>query len=115
MKLIEIAQVPTLEYVTQIARDSFKSSRMCPRWAQVDQPQLTGNGMSFGIRDWGQWEMPEGEEDDGDYDFKVPTQETDQAAFKIIQGLRQQFPMFDFHYGSGEKNWIDIQIYPKKQ
>lgn len=65
------------------------------------------------IRDWGNWEVPEGEEDDGDYDWEVPTEKTAKAADALIKELNAKFPNFVIKHRFGEKNYINVDIKKK--
>lgn len=51
------------------------------------------------VRYLGAWEVPAGEEDDGDYDWKVPTAETHKALDAICSRL-------GYTYSVEEKEWI---------
>jgi len=67
----------------------------------------------FEVRDWGDWEVPPGEEDDGDYDWQQMTQETSNQLRTIITAARAKYPDFNIGVQSGEKNWIYIDVTPK--
>lgn len=55
-------------------------------------------------RDLGNWQVPAGEEDDGDYDWEEPTPET----YAKIQQVKAQFPGLCIDWS--EKNYIDFRF-----
>lgn len=78
---------------------------------QVDEPTFIGNNtMEFGIRDFGQWEMPEGEEDDGDYDWMVPKESTVAKLKAYLETAKKHHPFIEYDFHIGEKSWIYVSI-----
>jgi hypothetical protein len=54
------------------------------------------NGWYTGdVRYWGTWVVPDGEEDDGDYDWKVPTDDTSRKIDAIIKTIQAQYPALE--------------------
>lgn len=72
------------------------------------------DGEHMGVRYWGNWEVPEGEEDDGDYDWEVPTSDTMTKARKIVADLNGKIPEgWKLDIQVGEKNWLDFEVLKK--
>lgn len=93
--------------------NEFTRAPQMQRWSDKDQPTQKGAAAEFAIRDWGTWQVPAGEEDDGDYDWQEPTPETDKAAEDILKKCEKLFPNVKFHLTAGEKNWLYVQVEPK--
>lgn len=72
---------------------------------QYNQP-----GFSVGVRYFGVWEMPEGEEDDGDYDWEVLSQKSRNDLARLIDKVSTQYPKMKFSYSTEEKNWIELNV-----
>lgn len=117
MKLFEI--VNPLELAYQDAERSFKRSGMSSQWSDYrrrDDVQRRGAvqpGVALDIRDWGHWILPPDVEDDGDYDWKVPTEQTSNMAKTIVAGLQQRHPKIDFELSGSEKNWLEVEMIVK--
>jgi hypothetical protein len=47
----------------------------------------------------GQWQVPDGEDDDGDYDWQVPTDATRAAIRRVCEQT-------GWRHDVGEKNWV---------
>lgn len=78
------------------------------------QHEFEQGGATVSIRDWGQWQVPEGEEDDGDYDWEEMTPKSSAALKALVDGVAKQFPGFTFSPQTGEKNYLYVYIKPKK-
>ncbi len=63
-----------------------------------------GGGFTFETRYVGDWMVPADEEDDGDYDWKVPTP----ATVKMFDALCEKFGCRWFN--QGEKCYVDFYI-----
>jgi len=59
----------------------------------------------FSFRYFGTWEMPEGEEDDGDYDWKIPTAATRARLETICAKHATKTVSVAWHF-EGEKFWL---------
>lgn len=57
------------------------------------------------IRYFGDWEVPEDAEDDGDYDWKVPTRGTRARLDSLVAEYGKRIPGLAWH-NEGEKCWI---------
>ena len=64
---------------------------------------------SLSVRYWGKWEMPEGEEDDGDYDWEVLSRSS-QAQLKSVVSKFEKDNKCKVDYQTSEKNWIEFSI-----
>ncbi len=76
--------------------------------------EFTKEGATVEVRDWGNWQVPEGEEDDGDYDWEEMTPASMKDLSAIMDKLEKEFPMVDFSPQTGEKNWLYVYIKWKK-
>lgn len=78
---------------------------------QTDDPaQIDSTTMQFGIRDFGNWEVPEDEEDDGDYDWEVPTEGTIAKLKAYLETAKKHHPFIEYDFQIGEKSWIYVSI-----
>jgi hypothetical protein len=64
---------------------------------------------SLSVHYWGKWEMPEGEEDDGDYDWEVLSKSS-QAQLKSVVTKFEKENKCKVDYQTSEKNWIEFSI-----
>ena len=103
------------EALESVAGDIYSAFASSPeaRRATGRRPVKEGNHMMIEFRHWGTWEVPADEEDDGDYDWEVPTDATGRAAEKIIADQRKKFPKFTIEFSFEEKNWMIITVAPK--
>jgi len=107
-QFVNEAPEPTLEQVTQDAFGVF--SRM---GSTADKPLRNNKGMSFGVRDIGQWENPPDARDEEDYDWKQPTPATMKMVKEKLDVLRKAYPKFQLVVGVGEKNWLEFHVEKK--
>src|SRR5262245_1872978 len=63
------------------------------------------DGDGFSVRYFGDWEVPRDEEDDGDYDWKVPTA----ATRRMLDALVARFPGTAWT-NEGEKCWLRFHL-----
>lgn len=77
-------------------------------YQMTDAAQMNGNVATAAIRDFGQWVVPADEEDDGDYDWCVPTDKTFADASRII--ARHEVPGVKITLNIGEKNWLYVNV-----
>jgi hypothetical protein len=86
------------------------------RWMDVREPELEEDFHSnntvatFGLRHWGIWEMPPGEEDDGDYDWEILSRESSKILDSRIQVAKAKYPHLKIQASTSEKNWIDVTV-----
>ena len=81
----------------------------------VEETSYRGKkAFEFEIRDWGQWVVPDGEEDDGDYDWEVLTDKYRKILKDIRDEAKHEYPSIDFNVDIGEKNWITVIASPAK-
>jgi hypothetical protein len=71
------------------------------------------DGMQAGVRYWGEWVMPPGEDDDGDYDWKVLSPESQRQAAAILTEVQKQFPTVSLSFSQEEKYWLSLEATPK--
>lgn len=66
-----------------------------------------------GLRDWGRWVMPDGVDDDGDYDWQELSSESATKAGQIVDAVQKKFSDLDIKFSTGEKNWLYTTVYFK--
>jgi hypothetical protein len=93
------------------AKELFKQMKMASRYAtdQGNEPEVNGNMVEYSVRDFGQWINPPGEEDDEDYDWQIPSDETIVAVQKIVKSVSERFNV-KIQFSFEEKNWIYFSI-----
>lgn len=70
----------------------------------------------FQVRYWGDWVMPEGEEDDGDYDWEVLSHKSSKDLGKIVDEMNRNIAQgWMLRAQVGEKNWITFTVEKKKK
>ena len=77
--------------------------------AKISMRDIQSDKDSLSIRYWGKWEMPEGEEDDGDYDWEVLSKSS-QAQLKSVVTKFEKENKCKVDYQTSEKNWIEFSI-----
>ncbi|QIG71397.1 hypothetical protein EVB32_289 [Rhizobium phage RHph_TM39] len=84
--------------------------RMVPEGRQATFRSVEQNGKyyEFDVRYWGSWEVPDGEDDDGDYDFEVLTSKSSKSLQNIVEPIIKKYPSLDIYYQTGEKNYITV-------
>ena len=92
---------------------AFKNSSLKKRYTQLDEPMPKGTSIEFAIRDWGDWQVPAGVEDDGDYDWEEPTPATVKAGEELLKSCEKRFPAYKFTLHAGEKNWLYVSVKAK--
>jgi hypothetical protein len=85
-------------------RNAHRNSQYCT-WDPIEKSH-SGNGMEFGVRYWGDWKVPDDEEDDGDYDWKVLTDRTRTEIKRVLDAVRKRHPKIKLDYSTGEKEWL---------
>lgn len=108
----ETAKAPDLQTIANEILSSFKAVD------RVDSSdiQIHKNGdksIDVMIRYWGKWEMPPGEEDDGDYDWEVLSDESGKKADTIVKAAQAKHADLKIYWTTSEKNWLEIQISKK--
>lgn len=63
----------------------------------------------FGVRYFGHWVVPDDAEDDGDYDWKIPTDNTKEKIQKLVRYIMSEYPV-KVHWSVEEKYWIYFSI-----
>jgi hypothetical protein len=79
----------------------FRSHDNEPQW--IDQRTMMAE-----IRDWGEWVVPEGEIDDGDYDWNVLSEGSERKLKEILDHYSQKYPDISFSAQQEEKNWLSL-------
>lgn len=82
------------------------------REAEVEPVDSRGGELCLSVRyfggGWG-WEVPEDEEDDGDYDWKRPTAATRAKLDALVAARREQIPGLAWR-NDGEKCWVTFFV-----
>jgi hypothetical protein len=112
-ELLQLNESASLADAAMAAFKAFKNSSQKQRHSTMDEPAPKGTSIEFGVRDWGTWQVPADDEDDGDYDWQEPTVTTMEAAKALLNGVEKQFPKYKFTMHSGEKNWLYISVKAK--
>ena len=79
------------------------------KWADIREPEMMGKRLMADIRYWGEWEMPEGEEDDGDYDWKRLSRKSSQAFDKKVKEFEKEHKV-KVDWETSEKEFISFFI-----
>jgi hypothetical protein len=66
--------------------------------------------LCFSVRYLGDWEVPADEEDDGDYDWKVPTAASRKKLDEMCKTYSLRFGVTVSWHNEGEKEWIGFEI-----
>ncbi|QIG72847.1 hypothetical protein EVB97_307 [Rhizobium phage RHph_Y65] len=91
--------------------DEIKAAmRMVPegRQAEFRSVEQDGKDYLFDVRYWGSWEVPDGEDDDGDYDFEELTNHSYKSLQNIVNPIIKKYPKLNIYYQTGEKNYITV-------
>lgn len=77
-----------------------------------EDPKFFGSKVLAAVscRYWGKWVVPDGEEDDGDYDWEVLDTKSSKTLHDFIKGLPKKHKGLKFRASVDEKNWITIII-----
>jgi hypothetical protein len=72
-----------------------------------------GDGVvhSFSARNVGDWEVPADEEDDGDYDWKVPTADTVDRLNTLVNSMGRTHGVRLTWANDGEKCWLTFMAH----
>lgn len=79
------------------------------RWCEIQDPELYGGKLMADIRHWGQWNVPDDEEDDGDYDWK----ELDKKSSTSLDKKVKEFAKLNkvkIEWKTGEKEYISLHF-----
>lgn len=79
------------------------------RFIEINKPEVSHGQVMCGVRDFGNWVVPDDVEDDGDYDWEIPTDETLQIVDRIKNTVEQEYNV-KITPSVEEKNWIDFYI-----
>lgn len=86
------------------------------RWMDIREPEMDDDPFVqtptavVGLRHWGIWEMPPGEEDDGDYDWEILSRESSKILDARMAVFKAKYPQLKIRASTSEKNWIDIYV-----
>lgn len=76
---------------------------------RISKSDIQEEDDSLSIRYWGKWEIPEGEEDDGDYDWEVLSDASSKKLKEIIDSF-EKTNKCKVRVQTSEKNWIEFNI-----
>lgn len=99
-----------MQNVLSVANEILSTFKSSGKSTMSQESEMNGSWAIASIRYWGMWEMPEGEEDDGDYDWEVLSEESYKSAKNIIDTASKKYPELKIVFGTEEKNWISIQV-----
>lgn len=102
---------PTEDLINKV-NSVINTMRSSPRGrgTTVQRAELQGNYVIASIRYWGTWEIPDDEEDDGDYDWKELSQSSKKELNDIIQKANKNIGKNKLEYEISEKDYINISI-----
>lgn len=75
-----------------------------------EKPFSNKSKLLYSIRYWGEWKVPEGEEDDGDYDWEVLTDKSRKELEKFEKVLKSKFKKNKIYISQEEKNYISVDV-----
>ncbi len=102
------------EEVVKLVISSFKSAYSRGIGSDdIQGPDKNGSWTEMYIRYWGTWHVPQGEEDDGDYDWEELDDKWYKKGNEILDSFKKQYPYLDFQWKSEEKNWLTISVKKK--
>lgn len=74
----------------------------------VDGPYSEDSRAYMSVRHWGQWENPQGEEDEEDYDWQVMTDDSSHQLEGIIANVGVKYPNVKMECQGSEKQWLEF-------
>ncbi len=111
-----VAKAPTLApavNLLNVATELFRKFKNHPMGRSLwmsNPPQEEDGKLMFDLRDWGHWAVPYDEEDDGDYDWKVPSDDTKAAIRSLCGDCMKEYPGIEVDYSVEEKNWLMVYV-----
>ena len=105
MKLFEI-QDSRQSVIADLKQEVIRAAGRDSRFLTFEIFQSREGSPELAVRDFGHWEVPDDEEDDGDYDWKVPSRQTIAALDQITKAVSAKHPQMIISSHTGEKNWI---------
>ena len=110
----EAAVDPALSKIKSEIEQFFRKTRGVT--IQHEDPKHFHNPkavLAIGARYWGKWNMPDGENDDEDYDWE----ELDSTSHSLLKGfltqLETKYKKYSMSFGAEEKNWIFVTVAKK--
>lgn len=77
--------------------------------SKISYSDIQEEADSLSIRYWGKWEVPQDEEDDGDYDWEVLSDTSSKKLKEIIDSF-EKANKCKVRVQTSEKNWIEFNI-----
>ena len=99
-----------MQNVLSVANEILSTFKSFGHSTMSQESEMNGSWAIASIRYWGTWEIPEGEEDDGDYDWEILSEASCKIAKDIIDAASKKYPDMKIVFGTEEKNWISIQV-----
>lgn len=109
MKLVEI-QDQRQSITAALKQAVTRAAGNDARFLTFEIFQSRDGSPELAVRDFGKWVVPDGEEDDGDYDWQVPTANTWKAIEQLVADTKRQFAGATITPYTGEKNWIYFTV-----
>jgi len=105
---------PVFDKIRNDIREFFRKGRGMDIRIEED-PSNFGRKcvLAMSCRYWGQWEIPDGEEDDGDYDWEVLTSKSRKELYDFTQSMSKKHKNLLFEAGAEEKNWLNVIVMVK--
>lgn len=106
----ELSDDQLKDVVRSIVSDLKNMSRVY-QTQDIDSTEYKGKKTFHGgVRDWGQWKVPDDAEDDGDYDWKVLTPEWSKKLKAFADQTDKKYPNLRIFISTEEKDWISVQV-----
>lgn len=80
------------------------------RGLELEPIEFRNGEFSLAVRYLGDWEVPADEEDDGDYDWKVPTASTCKRLDELVDRYNESFGVKMTWFNQGEKCWLMFSV-----
>lgn len=69
-------------------------------------PAHDGDGLTVSVRHFGDWQNPIDAEDEEDYDWQVPTENTCRRLTEMMSAYSRDYGVRMSWHNEGEKNWL---------
>ncbi len=103
-KDLKMSKVQGIESIENILKNKFRG---------IEIVYDSDNQFSAEVRNWGTWKLPDGCEDEDDYDWEILTDEYKNKLDLILKNLKDYYPNFNIDGNVEEKNWICFTVESK--
>jgi hypothetical protein len=106
-------KAPTKPTLNEVMAEVIQKVRALSRGSSTQGPEQDGRGMSYHIRDWGSWQVPDEAGHEEDYDWKELDPRWRDKMNDLFNDLTAYHMEFNLRWSAEEKNWITITVVPK--